>query len=98
MADEARVNKAAYVDAIFDIQLKVAFIGTEECWEQGYVIAENRHPQYGLTGIGCIDPEGTFNLTWLQITRLEGTVLYSGCPAHSRSMTTPSWMSSRAHA
>jgi hypothetical protein len=80
MADEARVNKAAYVDAVFDIHLNLGFSGKERFWEKGYIIAENRHPEYGLTGIGCIDPEGTFNLTWLQITRLEGTVLYSGCP------------------
>lgn len=80
MADEARANEAAYVDAVFDIHLKLGFSGKERCWKKGYIIGENCHPQYGLMGIGCIDPEGTFHLTWLQITRLEGAVLYSGCP------------------
>jgi hypothetical protein len=42
MADEAGASEAAYVDAIFDIQLKVGLSGTEECWEQGNVIAESR--------------------------------------------------------
>jgi hypothetical protein len=80
MADEASANEVAYVDTIFNVQLNVGFIVSEPCWEEGYIIAENRHPQYGLTGLGRIDPEGRFHLTWLEITRLEGAVLYSGCP------------------
>ena len=78
--DEVNAHKADYVDAVFDIHLNLGFSGSERRWEKGYIIAENRHPQYGLTGVGRIDPEGRFHLTWLQITRLEGAVLYSGCP------------------
>jgi hypothetical protein len=66
----------------------VGLIGSEECWKQGYVIAENRHPQYGLTGVGRIDPEETFHLTWLEIKRLEGTLLYSGCPVDFGALAT----------
>jgi hypothetical protein len=80
MADEASVIESAYVDAIFDIRLNLGFSRSERRWEKGYVIAVNRHPQYGLTGVGRIDPEGRFHLTWLEIRRFEGAVLYSGRP------------------
>ena len=62
MANEVSVNEVAYVDAIFNIRLNLGFSRSERRWEKGYVIAENRHPQYGLMGVGRIDPEGRFHL------------------------------------
>ena len=80
MANEVSVNEVAYVDAIFNIRLNLGFSRSERRWEKGYVIAENRHPQYGLTGVGRMDSEGRFHLTWLETRRFEGAVLYSGRP------------------
>jgi hypothetical protein len=78
----------AYVDTIFDIQLKLGFTGSEDCWEHTYVTPENCDPQYGLMGIGQTDAEGRFRPILLQIKILEGAVLYSGCPIDFGTLST----------
>jgi len=55
-----------YVDAIVDVQLKVGFTGSGQCWDDGAISPANCDPQYNLAAIGQTDTKGRFNLTWIR--------------------------------